>query len=513
MSSEQRNKFGLKIYLIKGLLLIAIFVILIEYNSKDTNNLDYQLGNIAYLYDGNKVIGVNEGQFAENLVTTHKQIGDKKLEKNLTEKGEDETLNTKVISSPSILNYDLTENEQAANIDYVKENTAVLKQGYTITIDGEYKYYVPDQSIIKWVAEQIMLAYVPDKSYVEYYSATGDFKEFTEDGVTYTNLEIDNDITVTEGYQQGSVYVENGEDLLFELFHKNQTPSFEYISDDASINSIIDDNGLSTIEFKLNNPLVSSNNVTYNGQPVVVNNIDPILNVVQTAERTETEVVEYATVEEEDPNLLTGQFEVKTPGQDGEKEVTYKQQIVNGELVEEEEIGQTITKAPVHQVLSIGEGTQVNSVTVNNEGEVLSTNQSVTPSGMIWPSDSSAVTCEYGGYSGHTGIDIQNYYGAPEYAAADGVVVTSGWSIYGYGYYVVLDHGNGVRTLYAHQNQQPPVYVGQQVKQGQVIGFEGETGRVSGEHLHFEVLINGTAVNPRPYITNEPALNMGSVCS
>ncbi len=116
------------------------------------------------------------------------------------------------------------------------------------------------------------------------------------------------------------------------------------------------------------------------------------------------------------------------------------------------------------------------------------------------------------GYSGHTGIDIQSYYGGPEYAAASGTVVTSGWSNIGYGYHVVIDHGGGVKTLYAHQSQQPPVSVGQYVEQGQVIGFEGATGNVTGEHLHFEVQINGTAVNPRPYITSEPATSMGTVC-
>lgn len=513
MQNRNKQRFSVKAYIIKSLILISVFTIVFLYSKYDNSNFDYQLENVAYLYDGNEIVGVNEGQNAEILAQSHETVGTQAINDNISDDGEKETLNTKVIKSPSILKYSISNEDQLTNIDYVKENTRVLKQGYTITIDGQYKYYVPDYDMIKSTVNQIMLAYVPDQSYVDYYQTTGTFKEYTEDGKTFTGLSFDNQITVSEGYQQGSVYIDNQEDLIFDLFHKDQNRIFDYISDDKSIPSIVEEQELSDTEFKLNNPSITLDNVTYNTQPIVINKIDPILNVVQTFETTETETVEFATVQEEDESLLTGQFELETQGVDGKKEITYENKMVNGQVVEETQIAENVISKPVHQVIRVGEGTQVNSVTVSDEGTILSSNVSTTSSGMIWPSSSKTVTCEYGGYAGHTGIDIQDYYGAPEYAADDGVVVTSGWSNYGYGYHVVLDHGNGIRTLYAHQNQQPPVSVGQVVKKGQVVGFEGATGNVTGEHLHFEVQINGTAVNPRPYITSEPAYNMGTVCS
>ena len=101
--------------------------------------------------------------------------------------------------------------------------------------------------------------------------------------------------------------------------------------------------------------------------------------------------------------------------------------------------------------------------------------------------------------AGHTGLDIADKTGRPTYAAEDGVVIKSGWNSGGYGYYIMIDHGNGLQTLYAHHSK---LYVsaGQKVTRGQVIGAIGSTGRSTGPHLHFEVRINGVRVNPLNYI-------------
>lgn len=94
----------------------------------------------------------------------------------------------------------------------------------------------------------------------------------------------------------------------------------------------------------------------------------------------------------------------------------------------------------------------------------------------------------------HSGIDIAAPYGHPFVAARDGRVVFSGWRR-NYGRTIVVDHGGGLQTLYAH-NSANLVVVGQWVRQGEVIGRVGETGRVTGPHLHFEVLEGDRAFNP-----------------
>ena len=104
----------------------------------------------------------------------------------------------------------------------------------------------------------------------------------------------------------------------------------------------------------------------------------------------------------------------------------------------------------------------------------------------------------YGDVRVHTGIDFGASYGTPIRAAADGVVVSAG-PLGGYGNATVIDHGNGLATLYGHQSS-IAVAPGQRVSRGQVIGYVGCTGLCTGPHLHFEVRVQGTPVDPMQYL-------------
>lgn len=120
-------------------------------------------------------------------------------------------------------------------------------------------------------------------------------------------------------------------------------------------------------------------------------------------------------------------------------------------------------------------------------------------SGFIWPVNG-PITSGFGPRWGrlHAGIDIGVGFGVPIGAVAAGTVVYSGW-LGGYGNLVVVDHGNGLSTAYAHQ-QRIYVSVGQTVAQGESLGEVGSTGFSTGAHLHFEVRINGSAVDPLGYL-------------
>lgn len=98
----------------------------------------------------------------------------------------------------------------------------------------------------------------------------------------------------------------------------------------------------------------------------------------------------------------------------------------------------------------------------------------------------------------HSGIDIGVDEGTPVHAADSGTVVYSGW-MDGYGYAVVIDHGNGISTLCAH-NSDLAVSEGQSVSKGAVIAYAGSTGNATGPHVHFEVRVNGDPVNPLGYL-------------
>jgi murein DD-endopeptidase MepM/ murein hydrolase activator NlpD len=103
-----------------------------------------------------------------------------------------------------------------------------------------------------------------------------------------------------------------------------------------------------------------------------------------------------------------------------------------------------------------------------------------------------------GGTALHSGVDMAGAIGTPILASADGVIVKAGWAN-GYGNMVEIDHGRGLTTRYGHLSA-INVQVGDQVTQGNQVGAMGSTGRSTGSHLHYEVRINGNAVNPMPFL-------------
>ena len=141
-------------------------------------------------------------------------------------------------------------------------------------------------------------------------------------------------------------------------------------------------------------------------------------------------------------------------------------------------------------------------------GELMNPDSTRIPTGTLqWPLPvAGTITSQFGHrvdpitgeVSSHTGTDIACAEGTPILAAADGIVtVANGLDSWGgsYGYYIQIDHGTGLETLYAHCSS-ICVTTGQQVQAGQVIGYVGHTGRATGSHLHFEVRANGNRVNP-----------------
>ena len=125
-----------------------------------------------------------------------------------------------------------------------------------------------------------------------------------------------------------------------------------------------------------------------------------------------------------------------------------------------------------------------------------------------WPlPNNSSISSEYknrvnpitGKHEKHTGIDVRAPSGTAIHAADSGVVILAKWSG-GYGNCTIIDHGNGMSTLYAHQSRLG-ASVGQKVEKGEVMGYVGTTGNSTGNHLHFEVRKNGKHLNPWGYVT------------
>ncbi|MCO5224672.1 MAG: peptidoglycan DD-metalloendopeptidase family protein [Thermomicrobiales bacterium] len=149
----------------------------------------------------------------------------------------------------------------------------------------------------------------------------------------------------------------------------------------------------------------------------------------------------------------------------------------------------------------------------SESNEAVTTNGNVSEKGFILPLETFRFTQDYGcsnlgfysydpnwGCSVHDGVDLAAAQGTPILAVADGTVVVSGWCNCGLGYYVEIDHGNGVHTIYGHQVAQPPVAVGDEVVQGQQIGAVGSTGLSTGPHVHFMVRVDGVSQDPKLWL-------------
>ncbi|PIT95114.1 hypothetical protein COT98_01200, partial [Candidatus Falkowbacteria bacterium CG10_big_fil_rev_8_21_14_0_10_39_9] len=164
----------------------------------------------------------------------------------------------------------------------------------------------------------------------------------------------------------------------------------------------------------------------------------------------------------------------------------------------------------VGQMIIVPDGKKIASVsatkTTNNSGVRLPTiiknlvkpgSAPIQGTKMQWPTVGYRITQYYSWR--HTGLDIANKIGTPLYAAEDGVVEKAGWNNGGYGNMILVNHGNGVKTRYAHASKLF-VKVGDKVSRGEAIAAMGSTGRSTGPHIHFEVIINGRLLNPLNYI-------------
>lgn len=229
------------------------------------------------------------------------------------------------------------------------------------------------------------------------------------------------------------------------------------------------------------------------GQEVLIERSVPMLGVQVTRTEVYNEEVPFKVEHKQDTNLNQGYTKVTQVGQKGLNEITAQVTYVDGVEQERKIIDTAVLREPVNEVMVVGGKKPLKQ---------LPAAAMTTDSYFIWPVDGGYVSCGFYGYYNHGGMDIAGRRGMAVRAAASGTVVTAvPYTANAYGQYVVIDHGGGVQTLYAH-NSQLHVQVGQWVEQGQLIASMGSTGNSSGNHCHFEVRVNGVRRDPSGYIGN-----------
>ncbi len=314
-------------------------------------------------------------------------------------------------------------------------------------------------------------------------------EQYREPGDNDSILRFVQSVRLTEGiYPVSSLMAMSS---FRDLFY-SQTAGEQYytVEDGDAPLSIAAEFGLTYADYAAMNPDLQD--VVHVGDRVLVSRSVQFLSVTTTQKETYMEAVPFDTEYTYDDSYYTTYSKVTRDGVDGEQEVTAFITYENGVAVDTQVLSTTMITDPTDRLITVGTKNVITSVQSP-------TSSGNTSYGFIWPTIGGYVSCGYWGYWGHTGMDIAGCgWGSNIYAAAAGTVVTAGWSRGGYGYYIIINHGGGVQTLYGHCSS---LYVkaGQYVNQGDVIAAMGATGNATGTHLHFEVRVNGQYTNPAKY--------------
>ena len=215
------------------------------------------------------------------------------------------------------------------------------------------------------------------------------------------------------------------------------------------------------------------------------------LSVVTEARQITDIIVPYETIVQKTNEQVIGYSAVTVKGVSGLTRVTDDIVMLNGKVTSTTNVDTQIVVAAVDEVIVKGTAKTLASAKQKQQAHA---------AGFIFPLPSGTwrVSSYWGDGRNHKGVDLCAKSGTSIYAVLDGTVVRAGW--YGdYGYCVIIEHDNGMRTLYAHARQ-VCCSVGDRVSQGDVIALVGTTGQSTGNHLHFEVSVDGKKVDPAPYI-------------
>lgn len=379
------------------------------------------------------------------------------------------TVETKI--NHSLFASKMDNQELAALLD---EKVEWLAPGATLSVNnGEYQFAVATEEEGQKVLDQLK---------EEATANLGDAVVKSVDFQEEVSLEAGN-VKVSE--------IQSSSKILEEIKAGKEEVKTHVVEEGESFWMIANNNDLSVDELqKLNSDIVPEK--LQIGQEISLTKLEPLVSVVVTKEVTVEETIAHSTEYKDTSKLLKGESKVVTKGSDGKKKVTYEVKEANGATLEKEVVKEVVVAEPVTEVVNKGTGSiQISSRSASSYSGGNGT--------LSWPLSSNKITSPYGTRSRgfHSGIDLVAKTGTPVYASAGGKVVLSSW-YYGYGNCIVVDHGNGLKTRYAHLSGFN-VKVGDTVSRGQQIGRSGNTGNSTGPHLHFEVIVNGSTKNPVNY--------------
>ena len=298
-----------------------------------------------------------------------------------------------------------------------------------------------------------------------------------EQGVSIDAVSIKNNIALREGvYLTNSI--QEGEVLASKMQGTILAQEIYTVLEGDTIISISETTGVDYDTIISLNPGLDEFNI-HPGDSIILEKEKPLISLSAVKEVQYQQEVPYYQEKQESPNLEEGITNILEPGENGLVDIVAQIEIVDGVEVASTIISEETIKAVVPEKVEVG---------TKEIGDLIRPMKS----GYVSQGYTSAFDPDHGA------VDIAAPTGTPVYASAGGTVTTVACDSDGYGNYMIIDHGNGMKTLYAHLSK-IEMCEGQKVHQNDQIGLVGNTGRSTGPHLHFEVRIKNQKVNPFNY--------------
>ena len=413
----------------------------------------------AVTVDGEYIGRVAEQETVEKAIETVERQGTRMLGTEFQVEGEVD------YQFALTLKRDLSDQDQMENYFYnqLDEYSSAMRM-YDVRVNGESMGIIKDLDTMNVLLDAIMDQYVNETTLTA---------EFVENVTLNPVYEAKVVATVAE---------------VQERLAENTTGETTYtvVSGDT-FNAIAHANDMAISDLKALNPDVDVNRLRI-GDVLTVKEYIPKLSVRTQDNITYHEAIPCPVNKVEDATMYKGDTKILVQGEEGDALVNATVTYVNGKEQDREIHSSTTLREPTTTTMAVGTKEKPKTASKGY---------------YIWPA-SGKINSYFGGRyifgsnSYHSGIDIKVSYGQAIKAADGGTVTFSGYKGT-YGYLVIIKHDNGTQTYYAH-NSSLLVKAGDKVYQGQTIAKGGSTGRSTGNHCHFEIRINGTAVNPLNYL-------------
>ena len=374
----------------------------------------------------------------------------------------------------SVAHKTMDENETANAI--LQSSSDQISEGTALYLDGELTAVSADGDVLRSYLESLLAPY---EDQADENTTVGFNKNVTlEDGIYFNDsFEDENSIQemLTGVQQQEKIYTVKSGDTLWSIAQKNDLTFREL----CALNP----------NFK-GEPLTETSSIK-EGDELIVTKQEAKLEVRITKVETREEEIPFSTETTQSNEYNKGTTKTLQEGENGLRRVTMQNVYdTNGTLLEQTVLSTETIKEPVTKKVVVG----TKKATLNGAAAYIGGSGQ-----FIWPVPGYRYCSRWYG-SGHKGVDICAAAGTPIYASAGGTVTKAGYNKAGagtgYGYSIIISHSGGYTTVYAHCLSLV-VHSGQTVRQGQLIGYVGSTGRSSGNHCHFEIRRNGSYIAPQ----------------